>query len=181
MISFSQYIILFVVSVLLAGICVLAYDRIIVGKVPYKLLEIDTIQEILFTLTLKPNQTLVDLGCGDGRVLIEAIKLQPKIQCVGVEKAIFPYLLAKYKTRKYKNIRIKLGDVRRFDVNNANIIFAYLMPEFLSSLNQQFAEFLNKQGIIVSVEYPIAKLLPATIRNLTNKSEFANKWYLYHN
>jgi trans-aconitate methyltransferase len=181
MIDFSQYLILFVVSTILAGFCVLAYDKIIVGKVPYKLLQEETIQEILSCLQLEPKQTIVDLGCGDGRVLIEAVRLQPKLKCIGVEKAVFPYLLARYKTKNYKNIKIFRRDVRQYDIAKSDIVFAYLLPSLLNDLAPNFRQSISNDNQLVTVQYKPNDFDPSLECKLKNKSEFADRWYLYHN
>ena len=181
MISFYQYLILFIISVLLSVSCIFAYDKIFVGKVPYKLLSIATIREILSVLDIRPNQTFVDLGCGDGRVLVEVAKLQPKLHCIGVEKAIFPYLIAKYKTRKHQNIQIILGDVTKYDFTKDNVVFVYLLPSLLDKLELGFIKLTSNRNTLVSVEYKPSNLEKYSKHILKNKSEFANHWYLYHN
>lgn len=180
MINFSQYLALFIVSSLLAGFCVLAYDKIIVGKVPYKLLHLATIKEILSHLELKPKQTIVDLGCGDGSVLIEANRLQPNIKCIGIEKAVFPYILARYKTRNYKNIKIYRKDVRQYDVTKADIIFIYLLPNLLKDLTPNLRQSISNGNKLVTVQYKPDNVTPKREYRLSNKSEFADKWYIYY-
>lgn len=181
MIDFSQYLVLFIVSSILAGFCVLAYDKIIVGKVPYKLLRDTTIQEILSYIQLKPKQNIIDLGCGDGRVLIEAVRLQPKLKCIGIEKAIFPYLLARYKTRNYKNIKIYRKDVRQYDITKSDIVFAYLLPSLLNDLSSKLRRAVSNGNQLVTVQYQPDDFDPSLECKLKNKSEFADRWYLYHN
>ena len=180
-IEFYQYTVLFTISVLLTIFCIFAYDKIFVGKVPYKLLRDTTIREILSALNIRPNQTLIDLGCGDGRVLVEATKLQPKLHCIGVEKAIFPYLIAKYKTRKHHNIKIILGDIAKYDFTKDNIVFVYLLPSLLDRLESKFTKLISNNNTLVSVEYRSTNLKQYSKHTLKNRSEFADHWYLYHN
>lgn len=59
-------------------------------------------KNIVDHLDLKAESILYDLGCGDARILLEATKKYPNIKAIGIEKALFPYLLAKFYTRKYK-------------------------------------------------------------------------------
>lgn len=172
---------LFIVSMTMAGFCILSYDKIIVGKVPYKLLQKETIREILSELHLRPSQTFVDLGCGDGRVLIEAVNLQPKTKCVGLEKAILPYLMAKYKTRNYKNIKIVFGDIKKYDFSNNDIVFAYLLPSLLKDIKPKLRQTIDNGASFVTVQYKPAGLAPRRRLKLKNKSEFADSWYLYRN
>ncbi len=179
MITFLQYALLFTISVLLAGICVLAYDKIVVGKVPYKLLQRNTIREILDRIDIEQIQSIIDLGCGDARVLIEASILRPDIKCTGIEKAIFPYLLARFKTRRYKNTQIILGDIKKYNFTKYNIVFVYLLPDLLNEIEPSIQNTLDNGNKLVSVQYRPDNLKPKSKYNLTNKSKFADEWYLY--
>ena len=60
-------------------------------------------ENIVKELKLQQGSILYDLGCGDARLLIKAMDMHPDISAIGIEIGIFPYLLAKLKTAKYKN------------------------------------------------------------------------------
>lgn len=172
-------IILALVGLLLCITVVIGYDQIIVSKVPFKRLKRETIREVLNSLQIKPNSTVYDLGCGDGRVLIEAAKIQPKSTYIGIEKAIIPYVLAKYQTRHFTQIHIHLGDVRKCNFTDATYIFVYLLPNLIDSLELDFSKLIKKQTRIVAVEFPLKSIKPKKIYKLIHKSEFASKWYQY--
>ena len=179
MITFLQYAMLFAISALLSGFFVLAYDNIVVGKVPFKLLERDTIREILYRLDIDQKQTFIDLGCGDGRVLIEATKLHPSLKYTGMEKAIFPFLLAKFKTRNYQNIQIIHGDIKKYNFTKYNIVFVYLLPDLLNELVPGIQKAMKSGNKLISVQYKPDDLKAQDKYSLTNKSKFADRWYLY--
>jgi precorrin-6B methylase 2 len=63
-------------------------------------------------LKLKPGQTLIDLGCGDGAMLIEAAKRGIKV--VGYEINPLLVFIAWARTRRYsKNVKIIRGNFRQ--------------------------------------------------------------------
>ena len=59
-------------------------------------------------LPIKPGMHVYDLGCGDGRVLTALNEAQPNATFHGDEISLLPYLVAKLRARKHKNITIAL-------------------------------------------------------------------------
>src|SRR3990167_8329445 len=93
-----------------------------------------TENDIIQTLELNPGSILYDLGCGDARILIKAVKKHPEIKAVGVDVGFLPYLLAKFYTRNYKNIEVKREDIFKTDISPATHIFLYLYPKVINKL-----------------------------------------------
>ena len=90
--------------------------------------------KIIETLKLDDKSVLYDLGCGDARVLLKAIRKYPNIKAVGIEIAFFPYILAKLKTRKFGNIKIRRQNVFTADLSYSTHIFVYLFPKAMERL-----------------------------------------------
>ncbi len=174
-----QIIILQVVALILAVFLVFAYDHIFVAKTPFISLEKSTINEIIKGLKLKPNEKFYELGCGDGRVLIIANQIQPKASFVGIEKALFPYILAKIKTHSIQNIQIKLGDIQKLDFTDAKVVFVYLMPNLIEAIKPALMQVIKNGGRVVAVEFGLDSIKPTKTYTLTNQSRHASKWYLY--
>jgi 16S rRNA A1518/A1519 N6-dimethyltransferase RsmA/KsgA/DIM1 with predicted DNA glycosylase/AP lyase activity len=110
-------------------------------------------ENILEALKLGNESVLYDLGCGDGRVLLRASEKYPSARCIGVEKSVFPFLLAKFYTRKYKNITIKREDIFKTDVPGATHIFIYLFPQVLEKLLPILKEKCKAGTRIVSCDF----------------------------
>ncbi len=91
-------------------------------------------EEIIKALELNNNSKLYDLGCGDARILLKAVQQYPKIKAVGVDMAFFPYLLAKFYTRRFKNIKIQRDNIFSTDISEATHVFLYLFPEVVTKL-----------------------------------------------
>ncbi len=94
--------------------------------------EID--EKIIETLKLGNSSIFYDLGCGNARILKKVADKYPGIKAIGVEKSLVPYLLAKFRTRKNRNVEIKMEDIFETDVTNATHIFVYLYPKALEKL-----------------------------------------------
>lgn len=109
--------------------------------------------KIIEALKLGNDSVLYDLGCGDARILLKAVEKYPSIKAVGVEKSFFPYLLAKFYTRKYKNIEIKREDIFETNVSDATHIFIYLYPQIVEKLMSIFDKKCKKGTRIVSCDF----------------------------
>ena len=127
--------------------------------------------EIVKNLELKSGSVLYDLGCGDGRVLIKAVQKHPGIRAVGVEVAFFPYLLAKFKTRKYKNIEIKQENIFQTDLSNATHIFLYLYPEVISRLFMRIREKCKPGTRVISCDFEAENYEPERITVIENTGQ----------
>ncbi len=86
------------------------------------------VKDVVTHLHLQNDSILYDLGCGDGRILLETSTHCPGIKCVGIERAFFPYLLAKFKTRHIPTIEIRRENIFNTTISDATHVFMYLWP-----------------------------------------------------
>lgn len=63
---------------------------------------------IIKALAIKKGSLVYDLGCGDGRVLVAAAKVQPQAQYLGIEKSFLPYFLARFNIWRRPQAKINL-------------------------------------------------------------------------
>lgn len=78
------------------------------------------------------DKTFLDLGCAGGKVVIAAAPLFKHVY--GVEASPFYYLLAKWRTRKLKNVTVIYGNFFTLNWPNVDIIYCYLLPPLLEKL-----------------------------------------------
>jgi SAM-dependent methyltransferase len=115
------------------------------------------VKEALKLADLKEGEVLVDLGSGDGRVLIEAAKLGA--YAVGIE--IDDKLIAKAKMKVEKEglkdkVYITKGDLFRFDyVRNADVIYMFLDKESMKLVKKLLIENAKNGARVISITYPI--------------------------
>ncbi len=134
---------------------------------------------IIESLRLGDNSVLYDLGCGDGRVLKKAIEKYPNIKAVGVEIAFIPYLLARFKTRKYKNIEIKREDIFQTDIRNVTHVFVYLYPHIMEKLMPILEKKCKKGTRIVSCDFEDKNLKPTEIIELDSLAKRGKRLIVY--
>lgn len=122
--------------------------------------------DIINALELNSDSVLYDLGCGDGRILLKAAQKHPNIKAVGVDMGFIPYFLAKFKTRKYKNIQIKREDIFKTDISSATHIFLYLYPKVINELINNIRKQCKPGTKIVSCDFELENIPPTQIIEL---------------
>lgn len=131
------------------------------------LIEIFRILEEKFHLKKNSKQKMIDLGSGDGRIVIYA-GLNYGIRSIGYEidsnliKEAKDYLklLKKKKTLKNKNFRkIKIinGDFFKQDINKFDFIYIYSLPTMQKFLNHVF-KTAKRGAIFISYKYPLKNI-----------------------
>jgi len=146
------------------------------SKVPFVPVRKKVLSEIISALELKDKSVLYDLGCGDGRVLFAASEVYKNITCVGIEKAPFPYLWAKYCQffAGDKRVSILYGDMFKLDISPATHIFLYLFPRLMNDLLPKFEKELKPGSRVVSCDFEFANKKPIKIIDLKSKKRQLN-------
>lgn len=98
-------------------------------------------------LKLKPSQMMIELGCGDGKVLVAAAQRGWKV--VGIE--INPLLLAVcwWRTRHYRNqVRLVWGNYWRVGKwpPQAEAMFGFVLPRYMAKLDGLLQAYQKRQG-----------------------------------
>jgi len=121
---------------------------------------------IIKALNLKNNQTVIDLGAGDGIVIFEAAKIAYKRKLntifIAVEINIV-LILIMYIRRLFhpnrKNIKIILGDIFNITMKQFNnlTIYLYISPWYIEQAISNFKLQISNFSV-VSYMYPIKSL-----------------------
>lgn len=113
--------------------------------------------DLLEIIELKPNDVVIDLGSGDGRVLIELVKKFPKIKAIGYEIDPKFVKISKEKIKAAglldKQIEIRDQSFWEADLNEADVLVVYCIEKFMKKLEQQLALQLKKVTPIYSVYF----------------------------
>ncbi len=152
----------------------------ILKGVPYVPANRRAINNILSFADLKKTDILYDLGSGDGRILIGAVKDFGVQRCVGYEIAPWPYLkskLAIFYQRLGKEIRIIRKSYLKADVSDATIICVYLLPK---ALNQLLGTLnLKENSRLLSLQFPISNHDDFDMDFIRSGSYLNTDFYLY--
>jgi ribosomal protein L11 methylase PrmA len=146
--------------------------------VPYVPSRMNVVHKMIRVAKLKKNEVVYDLGCGDGRLLLEAAKTKT-IQAKGYEAAPIPFLLAKLKNFIHRaKIKIYPHNFFKADLKDANVIFCYLGPETMNNLYKKLKKECRKGTRIISNTFSIHEARPTRVWTKNPKQKLPTI-YLY--
>ncbi len=138
----------------------------------------DIVRQMLQLASLRRGETLFDLGAGDGRIIIEAVR-RFGAKAVGVE--VDPERISRIKERlKATNTQAELIEVDLFqvDLSSADAVVFYLSDSANAKLAPKLKAELKAGTRVVSLDYTLPGWVPD--RELeVNTSGIARKLYLY--
>lgn len=111
------------------------------------------VQTALNCVPMREGELFIDLGCGDGRVLIAAGRFG--VHAIGYEINPFTYLLAWMRTLGKKNVTAKYGNFWRENLGEADIVFCYLFPDVMDKLAKKLAQELRPGARVISCNFPL--------------------------
>lgn len=115
------------------------------------------VDKMIDMANLKPGDTLYDLGCGDGRILIAAAK-RYKVKAVGIEISRSEAEKAAENVRKSKlqnQVTIIHGNFMHMDLSAANVVTLYLATTANDTVRPNLERYLKAHTRVVSYDYPI--------------------------
>lgn len=146
-----------IIVILAVGFC---FSFVVLFGAPYLPTLSKQMQTSLDLLDLRPGQTMLELGCGDGRVLIAAAERGWHV--VGYEINPILAALSWARTRRYGGrVRIVWGNfwTRTWPVTDG--IFGFILPRYMSKLNKKVMQETRKPVKVVSFAFAIADKKPA--------------------
>ena len=160
MVELSTILLVFGLLVL-AGMVVLP----IFFGAPWHPLMPGTIRRILRFAEVQPGETVCDLGCGEGRVLITAAK-EFSARAIGVDIDPLKILLARL-LRKINGVddrvNIVRGNLFDFDPGSADVLYLYLTHQAMDKLFPVILKKLKPSVRIVSYRFCLRGMTPEKV------------------
>jgi hypothetical protein len=119
------------------------------------------VEQALDMLNLQPGETLLELGCGDGVVLLAAARRN--LKAVGYELNPLMALVAWWRTRRYHKdgqVRIICGNFWRAQWPPAEGIFTFLLQKYTARLDTKIIQYPSKPIRLVSFAFTIPNREP---------------------
>lgn len=138
----------------LSLVLILSFSFVLLYGAPYLPTLRPQVKTALDLLDLKPGQTMLELGCGDGKVLIAAA--ERGIRSIGYELNPILAAWAWLRTRRYRRlVRIVWGNYWTQPWPPCEGIFAFLLPRFMSKLDKKVVQQTSQPVKLVSFAFQI--------------------------
>lgn len=124
------------------------------SRVPLYLSNTLTI-ETLAALLPKQACTVIDLGCGDGRLIKSLAKQRPDSRFVGFEHAPLTWAWARLTCRGQSNLTIRFGDFWTHPLSNYDIVYAFLSPSPMAQLWSKAQKEMKAGTQLISNSFPV--------------------------
>ena len=136
------------------------------------------ISAFINAVPMTADQMLVDLGCGDGRVLRKAQR-RYGVRTVGYEINPLAYLKARILSFGSKKIKIRRQNFWDADLSDADVVFCYLYPDVMKRLATKLVAGLKPGTVLVSSNFSLPGFVPSKILKLEH-SLHNDPIFIYH-
>ena len=136
------------------GVVLISFGGVILVGAPYLPTLTPQVQAALRLADLRPSQTLLELGCGDGKVVLAAAKRGYKV--VGYELNPILALVAYLRTWRFRSqVTIYCRNFWKEQWPAADAIFVFLLPKYMNKLNKKVIQQNYKNVKVVSFAFKI--------------------------
>lgn len=161
-------------GVLALTVTVILHLFLPVPYVPTPRVVIDRMVELA---KLRGDEVVLDLGAGDGRILITAKKKYPGLRARGYEVVPTIWLLGKIRSWwSGVEVDLKLGSIERANTREADAIFLYLIPSLMKKLERKFDGELKKGTRVISSGFAFPAKQPLHSEVYQGKKLFVYEW-----
>lgn len=145
-------------------ILVLCFGLVVFFGPPYLPTLTSHMNLALDMLALKKGDTMLELGCGDGRVLIAAAKRGWNV--VGYELNPLLVLLCRIRTWRYRRqVRVVWGNFWLGTWPPADGIFGFVLPKYMTKLDKRIVQWHGKPVRLASFAFAIPGRKPLRTEN----------------
>ncbi len=115
----------------------------------------ELIEPLLEAAGVTANDVVMDLGCGDGRIIVEAAQLRG-CRAIGVEQDAELVNLARTKIKSAgvdDLVEVQLGDARKMDLAEVTVLFLFLPIDTVAALLPTLRQKLSPGARIIIHEH----------------------------
>ncbi len=148
--------------------------------VPFVPTRSEVLPAVFKLLDLKEDDVFYDLGCGDGRVVVEAAKRFPvkKVVCVELRKELAEETRRRAKKEGVADrVQVIEGDFFKINLSEATAIYMYLLTSVNEALKPKLKRELRPGTRIVTLDFPIPGWEP--VKTVQTEGVWQKTLYLY--
>jgi len=177
--------ILYILVLLVAFFCFtvslmigLSAIAILFTKVPFVPTPNKNVKTIIDLFELKPGQIFYDLGCGDGRFLIEAEKRGAN--AIGFEISPWAFIQGKINLIRHQSkARILYRNFYQQDITDASAVFCFLMDSIMPKVEAKLKKELGIGAKVICYGFKLPNWQPEKVIDFVPGEEKSSNIYLY--
>lgn len=114
----------------------LSFSLVVFVGPPYLPTLTPQVKTALDMLDLKPGQTILELGCGDGKVLVAAARRGCKV--TGIELNPILVVVCRLRTWRYRQlVTVRWGNYWNLRLwGDADAVFGFVLPRYMAKLDR---------------------------------------------
>ena len=139
------------------------------------------VDRMLEMAAVKSNETVFDLGCGDGRVLFTAVQ-KYRAKAVGVEidaKLVESTRAEAQKMAMGNRLRVIQGNLLDADLTEADVVTLYLLTQSNEMLRPRLEKMLHPGARVVSYDYAVPGWKPKWVERVEDSNSRSHDHLIY--
>jgi len=181
MFEVTSYFVVFLVAgaTLITGLLVGAsIIALFFTRVPFVPTPKKNVKIIIDQLDLKPKKIFYDLGCGDGRFLIEAKARGAK--AIGFEVSPWAYFKAKLNIFFHHcQAKVLYKNFYQANIADADAVFCFLIDTVMPKVEEKLKRELKPGALVASYGFTMPNWPPVKVVEIKKGNKKASKIYLY--
>lgn len=150
--------------ILIVTVLFLCFGFVVLFGAPYLPTLTKQMETALDLLDLEPGQTMLELGCGDGKVILAAARRG--WQVIGYELNPILVIVAYVRTWRYRQqVRIIWGNFFRRTWPPADGIFSFVLPRFMPKVDVKIRRECRQPVKLASFAFRIPGKQPVQTRD----------------
>ncbi len=114
-------------------------------------------ERVLKLATIAPGEVFYDLGCGDGRLVVEASRAGAK--AVGLDISLMSYFMSLVRVAAARSrAKIAFKNLFRQNLSDADIVYLFLTPPAMPKIKNKLESELKKGARVISYAFAIPGL-----------------------
>ena len=139
------------------------------------------VDRMLELAAIKPNEMVFDLGCGDGRILLQAAqKYQAKAIGIEIDEKLVQTTNDRIASLGLQNrVKVQQGNLLEADLSSADVVTIYLLTQSNELLRPRLEKMLKPGTRVVSYDYAVPGWKPKRIDRTAETTNGGHLIYLY--
>ncbi len=163
--------------VLVLALAVTGVMHLFILKLPYIPTSMGLVRAMVALAKLKGTETVMDLGAGDGRLLIEAKRQYPGVTAIGCELVPTIWLLGKvWIFFSRQQVDFRLCSLFSMDLSQADVMFLYVTPRVMQELEKKCEKELRPGTVIVSHAFRFPHRTPVEETKVNGETVLKYVW-----